>query len=161
MDPDVIQCYRNVVDDTYEASGLKHWIESNDAGTVFFSPLKHGLLLGLFEGPVTFGEGDHRNALPDFRDLGLLMRLRQCRGDLVHRFADHPQPVLHALVGSLLADSPTGCVIVGLHRPEQVQEAAMAGGKLTAEDARWVRELYRERGRPTQASWKSYQETGP
>lgn len=161
VDPDVVQCYRNVVDDSYEASGLKDWVEQNDAGVVFFSPLKHGLLLGLFEGPVTFGEGDHRNSLPDFRDLGLLTRLRRCRHELSARFTDHPQPVLHGLLGALLADAPTGSVIVGLHRPEQVQEASMVGARLTMEDARWIRQLYRENGRPTQASWKSYQETSP
>lgn len=161
VDPDVVQSYRNVVDDTYESSGLKGWVEQNDAGTVFFSPLKHGLLLGTFEGPVTFGEGDHRNALPDFRDLGLLMRLRHCGNELRHRFSSHEQPVLHGLVGALLADSPSGSVIVGMHRPEHVTAAINLGQKLNVDDARWVRQLYHENGKPTQASWKSYQETGP
>ncbi len=161
VDPDVVQCYRNVVDDTYAASGLRAWAESKDVGVAFFSPLKHGLLLGDYEGPVTFGEGDHRNAVGDFRDLGLLMRLRACREDLRGRFGEHPQPVLHGLIGALLADAPASCVLVGLHRPEHVADAAAAGGLLTVEDARWVRQLYRENGRPTQASWKSYQETGP
>lgn len=161
IDPDVVQCYRNVVDDSYGSSGLREWIEANDVGAVFFSPLKHGLLLGLFEGPVTFGEGDHRNALQDFRDLGLLVRLRNCRRELNLRFADHPQPILHGLLGALLSDAPTGCVLVGLHRPEHVAAAASVGDRLSPDDARWVRHLYRENGRPTQASWKSYQETGP
>jgi len=161
IDPDVVQCYRNVVDDAYEPSGLKTWIDENDVGAVFFSPLKHGLLLGGYEGPVTFGEGDHRNALQDFRDLGLLVRLRGCRAELRRRFAGHPQPILHGLLGALLADAPTGCVLVGLHRPEHVTEAAAAGQRLSPDDARWVRHLYRENGRPTQASWRSYQETGP
>ncbi len=159
--PDVVQCYRNVVDDTYESSGLKEWVEANDVGTVFFSPLKHGLLLGIFEGPVTFGEGDHRNALQDFRDLGLLMRLRSCRAEMIGRFAEHPEPVLHGLLGALLADSPTGCCLVGLHHARHVKAATTAGERLSGEDARWVRQLYRENGRPTQASWKSYQEAGP
>lgn len=159
IQPDVVQCYRNVVDDTYESSGLKAWVEANDAGVVFFSPLKHGLLLGIFEGPVTFGEGDHRNALQDFRDLGLLMRLRSCRQELQKRFADEDNPVLHGLVGALLADATTGCVLIGQHRPEYVRDAARAGARLPVDDATWVRQLYRENGRPTQASWKSYQET--
>ncbi len=161
VSPDVVQCYRNVVDDTYESSGLKAWIEANDAGVAFFSPLKHGLLLGHFEGPVTFGEGDYRSALPDFRDLGLLMRLRHCRSELHRRFGEHPDPVLHALLGALLADSPSGCVVVGLHCPEHVAAASSVGQRLSLDDARWVRQLYRETGRPTQASWRSYQETGP
>lgn len=161
IDPDVIQCYRNVVDDTYDESGLKAWVEDNDRGAVFFSPLKHGLLLGKFEGPVTFGEGDHRGALQDFRDSSLLQRLRECRAAVEERFPDHDEPILHALLGALLADSPTGCVLVGQHRPEHVRKAVRIGEPLSAEDARWVFGLYRENGRPTQASWKNYQEAEP
>ncbi|MEM6795248.1 MAG: aldo/keto reductase, partial [Acidobacteriota bacterium] len=112
VDPDVIQCYRNVVDDTYESSGLKAWVEANDAGVVFFSPLKHALLLGLFEGPVTFGEGDHRSSLSDFRDHGLITRLRACRREMEHRFKDQAEPVLHGLLGAILSDSPSGCALV-------------------------------------------------
>ena len=42
MDPEVVQPYRNVVNDEYEASGLKAWVEDRDAGVAFFSPLRHG-----------------------------------------------------------------------------------------------------------------------
>jgi len=154
--PDVVQCYRNVVDDTYEESGLKEWVERNDAGVAFFSPLKHGLLLGLYEGPVTFGVGDHRSHIPDFRDFGLLARLRACREKVEERFADKRLPVLYALVGALLTGVENGSVILGLHRPSQVAAAAEAGAPLAPEDARWLRRLYRENGRPTRASWKMH-----
>ncbi|MCP4654328.1 MAG: aldo/keto reductase [bacterium] len=156
VDPDVIQCYRNVVDDSFAASGLKDWVEQHDTGVVFCSPLKHALLLGRFEGPVTFGEGDHRNSLQDFRDFGLLTRLRRCRRELQQRFPQHPGPVLYALLGALLSDSPTGCTVIGLHRPEHVDAAATAGQPLSEEHARWVRKLYLENGRPTRASWRSF-----
>lgn len=158
VNPDVIQCYRNVVDDTYASSGLKRWVEENDAGVAFFSPLKHALLLGVFEGPVTFGGGDHRSALPEFRDFGLISRLRTCRRELERRFAGRPEPVLHALVGALLADVPTGCAVVGLRQPGHVAAAAQVGEPLSDEDARWVLQLYQENGRVTRASWKSYQQ---
>ena len=158
VDPDVVQCYRNVVDDVYESSGLKRWVEARNAGIAFFSPLKHALLLGLFEGPVTFGDGDHRSALPEFRDFGLISRLRTCRRELERRFADRSEPVLHALVGALLADSSTGCVVIGQRRPGHVAAAAKVGEPLSAEDARWVRQLYQENGRVTRASWRSYQQ---
>ena len=155
--PDVIQTYRNVVDDAYESSGLKAWVDANDVGAVFFSPLKHALLLGIFEGPVTFGHGDHRSALPDFRDFKLISRLRACRNELERRYQDHEEPVLSALVGALLSDSPTGCALVGLHRREHVASAARIGDPLPTEEARWVRQLYQENGHPTRASWKSFQ----
>ncbi len=158
IDPDVIQCYRNVVDDTYEASGLKQWVDEHDAGVAFFSPLKHALLLGIFEGPVTFGDGDHRSALPEFRDFGLLSRLRGCRREMEARFSEHPDPVLHGLVGALLTDAPSGCVVVDQRRPHHVAVAATVGEPLSEQDARWVRRLYQENGRVTRSTWKSLQQ---
>lgn len=156
VDPDVVQCYRNVVDDTYESSGLKRWVEEKDIGVAFFSPLKHALLLGAFEGPVTFGYGDHRSAVPDFRDYKLISRLRACRQEMEKRFAEQPEPVLHGLIGALLADSPTACVLVGQHRPRHLEAAARVGETLSTEDALWVRQLYQENGRATRAAWKSF-----
>ncbi len=158
VNPDVIQCYRNVVDDTYEVSGLKRWVEANDIGVAFFSPLKHALLLGVFEGPVTFGSGDHRGALSDFRDYGLISRLRTCRREIERRFPNRAEPILHALIGSLLADCQHACVVLGQRRPAHVKAAARVGEALSSEDARWVRQLYQENGRATRASWKNYQQ---
>lgn len=156
--PDVIQCYRNLVDDTYAASGLKDWAQRHEVGVAFFSPLKHALLLGRFEGPVTFGAGDHRNQIHDFRDFGLLTRLRTCRRELEERFSDHPQPVLHGLCDALLAGVENACVLIGMRRPEHTEAAAKIGQPLSAEDARWVKKLYQENGRPTRASWRHFQQ---
>lgn len=158
VDPDVVQCYRNVVDDTYESSGLKDWVEAHDVGVAFFSPLKHALLLGLFEGPVTFGEGDHRSSLPDFRDYSLIRRLRNCRHEMQQRFAGHDEPVLHGLIGALLSDSASACALVGQRSPGHVAAAAKVGDQLDRDSARWVRQLYQENGRAVRASWKTYQQ---
>ncbi len=156
VQPDVVQPYRNVVDDEYASSGLQAWCERNDVGVAFFSPLKHGLLLGHFEGPVTFGTGDHRNDIEDFRDYGLLSRLRTCRFKLEHRFGTHPEPVLHGLVGALLTESANATALVGLHRPSQVAAAARVGDTLEVDDARWVLKLFQENGKPTRASWRMH-----
>ena len=51
-DPDVIQPYRNVMDDTYSETGLKDFIDSNNLGVCFFSPIKHGLLTGKYSKPT-------------------------------------------------------------------------------------------------------------
>jgi aryl-alcohol dehydrogenase-like predicted oxidoreductase len=142
IDPDVVQPYRNVVDDTYRSSGLQKWVEAHDTGVAFFSPLKHGLLTGKHERPPDFGEGDHRSAIPEFQSPEALAHYRHCREELESRFAGQPEPVLHALVGALLADTPTGCALVGLRRPEHAEAAAAAGEPLSSEDARWVRGLY-------------------
>lgn len=158
VDPDVIQCYRNVVDDSYESSGLKRWAEEHNIGVAFFSPLKHALLLGTFEGPVTFGHGDHRSSLPDFRDYGLISRLRSCRHEMKKRFADREEPVLYGLVGALLADSPNATVLLGQHRPAHAIAASKVGDTLSPELAHWVRRLYQKNGRVTRASWRNLQQ---
>lgn len=158
VDPDVVQCYRNVVDDTYDTSGLKEWVEENDAGVAFFSPLKHALLLGLFEGPVTFGEGDHRSSLPEFRDYSLIRRLRNCRREMQQRFSEQEEPVLYGLIGALLTDAGSACALVGQRSTRHVAAASKVGDQLDREAARWVRQLYQENGRAVRASWKSYQQ---
>jgi aryl-alcohol dehydrogenase-like predicted oxidoreductase len=142
VQPDVVQPYRNVLDDNYAGGGLQTWVETNDAGVAFFSPLKHGLLLGKYAEPVTFEKGDHRRRTPQFRDAAFLDHLRSCRDQVSRRFAPHPQPVLHALTGSLLADSPTACVLLGLRNPAQAEAAGTLGEPLSAEDAAWVKNLY-------------------
>lgn len=157
VDPDVVQTYRNVVDDTYESSGLRQWVEAHDVGVAFFSPLKHALLLGIFEGPVTFGEGDHRGSLPEFRDYGLIRRLRACRAEMAKRFPEQAEPVLFGLIGAVLADCPTGCALIGQRRPEHVRAAALAVAHQPSPDqARWIRQLYQENGRIIRGPWKVY-----
>lgn len=143
VDPDVIQPYRNVVDDTWEASGLKAWVDENDAGVAFFSPLKHGLLLGHYQEPPALGDGDHRSRIPGFSDPDHLAHFRLCRKAVEARFPTLSHPVLSCLTGALLADSASGCVILGLRQPRHVESAALVGSALTLEDATWVRSLYR------------------
>ena len=36
VNPDVVQPYRNVMDDSYISSGLKEWIDEKNAGVCFF-----------------------------------------------------------------------------------------------------------------------------
>ncbi|HEX2253750.1 MAG TPA: aldo/keto reductase [Thermoanaerobaculia bacterium] len=143
VDPDVVQPFRNVVDDTYASSGLAAWVEAHDAGVAFFSPLKHGLLLGKYEAPVTFPEGDFRARIGEFGDARFVERMRRAREAVARRFPGHPEPVLHALTGVLLADSPHACVLLGQRNPRHVAAAARVGDALSPDDAAWVRRLYR------------------
>lgn len=144
VDPDVVQIYRNVVDDTYAESGLQEWVEANDAGAAFFSPLMHGLLLGKYDEPVDFPEGDFRSGVEEFQDPDFIARMRRARDAARERFVDHPEPVLHAVTDVLLADSENACVLLGLRNPEQVESAAAVGEALSGDDAAWVRRQYRE-----------------
>lgn len=141
-DPEVVQPYRNIVDDTYASSGLRKWVEDHDLGVAFFSPLKHGLLLGKYDQPVTFPVGDFRSRIPEFGDASALKRLRKAADSIRARYKDHPEPLMHALVGSLLADAPNGCVLVGQRNIRQVAAASRAGDRLSPSEAQWVREQY-------------------
>jgi Predicted oxidoreductases (related to aryl-alcohol dehydrogenases) len=144
VDPDAVQPYRNVIDDDYETSGLKAWVERHDAGVAFFSPLKHGLLLGKYDEPKHFPEGDFRSGIPEFRDPTFLARMRYARDEMTRRFADEPKPVLHALTGALLAGNATATVLLGQRNPKQVDAAVAAGGDaLSDEDSAWVKRVYR------------------
>jgi myo-inositol catabolism protein IolS len=142
VDPDVVQPFRNLVDDDYEASGLKRHIDQHDLGAAFFSPLKHGLLLGKYEGPQQFPEGDFRRNIPEFRDAAFIARMRAARDAVQEHFGSESEPVLRAVTGALLADNPTACVLLGQRNARQVAAAAAAGEALSKSEAEWVRRLY-------------------
>ena len=144
VNPDVIQPYRNVMDDPYQSSGLKDWVDKNNAGIAFFSPIKNGLLTGKYDKPPVFKEGDFRLNVPEFQDVELLKKLQDNKNELEEKFANHPQPVLHGLLGALLEDSPTGCVLLGQRDVNQVKAAAKLGEALTDADASWVKKLYKK-----------------
>jgi myo-inositol catabolism protein IolS len=142
VNPDVIQPYRNLVDDEYESSGLRAWVDVHDAGVAFFSPLKHGLLLGKYEEAETFPEGDFRRNVAQFGDADAIARFRNAAAELRRRYADREEPVLHGVLGALLADAPTGCVLVGQRTPKHVDAAAAVGDALSIDEAEEVRRLY-------------------
>lgn len=143
VDPDVVQPYRNLIDDGYESSGLKRWVDEHDLGVAFFSPLKHGLLLGKYDTPHEFPRGDFRGRIPEFHDAAFLARMKSAREAMVSHFHGFPEPVLHAVTGALLTGNPTATVLLGQRNPKQVEAAAAAGAALTPEDAAWVRGVYR------------------
>ena len=142
VDPDVVQPYRNVIDDDYERSGLKQWVDEHDLGVAFFSPLKHGLLLGKYDSPREFPEGDFRSGIAEFRDAAFIARMKRARDEVTRRLAADREPVLVALTGVLLAGNPTATVLLGQRNPKQVEAASTAGRPLTLDEAAWVRRLY-------------------
>ncbi len=143
-DPDVVQPYRNLVDDDYESSGLKQWVDTHDLGVAFFSPLKHGLLLGKYDRPVQYGEGDFRSTIGDFTDPEAIERYKRAAAAMREKFSGKsPEPVMHAVVGTLLTGNPTACVLLGQRNAKQVAAAASVGEALSEQDAAWVRAQYR------------------
>ena len=142
VNPDVVQPYRNVMDDHYLSSGLKNWIDKNNAGVCFFSPIKHGLLTGKYNEPVKFGDGDFRSQINDFNDDTIIKKMQKNKALLENRFSDHPHPVMRGIIDSLLFDSPSGCVLLGQRNINQVKIATTLGGVLSKEDVDWVKSLY-------------------
>lgn len=149
VDPDVVQPYRNVTHDTFFSSGLAAHCRLHDLGVAFFSPLRHGLLLGKYSAPQTFPHGDMRNGDRAFADVHILHRLADNAAALRARFGDRtPEPVLAALVAACLVDCPTGVVLLGQRHPGQVEAAARAadlvraGGVISDPEIAWVRSLY-------------------
>lgn len=143
IDPDVVQPLRNLVDDDYAASGLQRWVEENDLGAAFFSPLKHGLLLGKYDRPTEFPEGDFRSNVEELRNAAFIERMKEAAAAARERFAAHPEPVLHAVVDGLLADSENAVVLLGQRTPRHAEAAAKVGEPLSPADADWVRRTWR------------------
>ncbi len=142
-DPDVVQPLRNVVDDSYESSGLKQYIDDHNLGICFFSPIKHGLLLGKYTEPAQFEDGDFRSREKAFSDMEFLQKMLYNKAKLDGRFSDHLNPVMHGVVNALFSDSPTGCALLGQRNVDQVEAAATLGDLLSNEDSDWVKNLYR------------------
>ena len=143
VNPDVVQPYRNVMDSSYESSGLKDYIDSNNTGVCFFSPIKHGLLTGKYKSPPKFKKGDYRRNVEAFNSQEIIDKLLENRTKLEDRFKGHPQPVMHGLIAPLLEDAPTGCVLLGQRNIDQVTKASELGGIISKEDAMWVKGIYK------------------
>lgn len=144
VDPDVIQPYRNVTHDEFHASGLAAWVDHHDLGVAFFSPLRHGLLLGKYTQPPTFPHGDFRNSDPVFSDAAALTRLAENARVIRARFADRSsEPVIAALIAACLFDAKNATVLLGQRTPAQVEAAyAAASLPLEFEELAWIRSLY-------------------
>ena len=143
VSPDVVQPYRNVMDDSYEISGLKNYIDSNNVGVCFFSPIKHGLLTGKYKKPPKFKDGDYRKNVDAFNNQEIIDLLLMNKEKLSDRFSNHSQPVMHGLISPILEDAPTGCVLLGQRNEEQVVKASQLGSFISKEDAEWVKKLYK------------------
>ena len=143
VDPDVVQPYRNLIDDDYESSGLKRYVDAHDLGVAFFSPLMHGLLLGKYDKPQTFPKGDFRSGVKHFGEPEFIERMKRASKAMRERFEDQPEPVLHAVIGALLTGNPTATVLLGQRNVRQAEAAAKVGRALSESDAKQVRSLYR------------------
>ena len=73
----------------------------------------------------------------------IINKIRENKTLLESRFADHPNPVMHGIIDSLLTDTKTSCVLLGQRNIIQAKVAATLGQKMSDTDSNWVRNLYR------------------
>ncbi|MFL2983783.1 MAG: aldo/keto reductase [Candidatus Neomarinimicrobiota bacterium] len=141
--PDVIQPYRNVMDNNYVNSGLCSYVNQNNIGVCFFSPIKHGLLTGKYDKPTRFDHGDHRSNIKEFTNQVIIDKMKQNKTLLEERFSYHKNPVMHGIIDALFNDSSTACVLLGQRNAKQVDIAASLGKNMTNKDSQWVKSLYK------------------
>ncbi|GIT74160.1 MAG: hypothetical protein Ct9H300mP29_1540 [Candidatus Neomarinimicrobiota bacterium] len=92
---------------------MKNYIEANNLGVCFFSPIKHGLLTGKYTQPVSFKMGDFRATKKEFADQMVIEKMKTNKEKLEKRFSNPPQPGMHGVVDALLTGVETGCVLLG------------------------------------------------
>jgi len=141
-DPDVVQPYRNIYEDTYKSSGLQNYIEENDLGVCFFSPLMHGLLTGKYSNTVEFPKGDFRENIGAFRDRDVINLFQKNAELLKNRFNNHPNPVVHGVIDTLVSDSKNSCVLLGQRNKKQVEVASSLGETVSDNDRKWIKSIY-------------------
>ena len=142
-DPDVIQPYRNIMDNTYEKSSLKNIVNKNNLGVCFFSPLKHGLLTGKYKNTAIFKDGDHRSGIKDFQNKDKIKKIMLNCEKLEKKFFSYKNPIMYGIINALFLDSPTGCVLLGQRNINQVETASSLGEILSEKDTNWVKSLYK------------------
>ena len=74
------------------------------------------------------------------RTVAELEHWRRFRTAARERFPDRIEPVLSALLGTILGDTPTACALVGLRSEAQARAAAAADTQLNERERQFVRE---------------------
>ena len=144
VDPDVVQPLYNVNDIEYESSGLKNHVKLNNLGVCFFSPIKHGILTGKYDAVPNFPKGDFRKTVKEFKNIDFIRKMKTNREKIEARFPHiKHEAIMHALLGAILYDNPTGCALLGQRNEDQAISAGKLGKEMSKEDAIWVLSLYR------------------
>ena len=141
-DPDVVQPYRNIYEDTYSSSGLKDYIDTHNLGVCYFSPLMHGLLTGKYSQPAEFSEGDFRKNIGAFKDESVINLFQKNEEQLREKFKDNPNPVMHGVNEKLFSDSKNSGVLLGQRNIGQVEVASSLGEPVSDSDIKWVKNIY-------------------
>ena len=144
VNPDVVQPLYNVNDIDYELSGLKSYVKLNNLGVCFFSPIKHGILTGKYGAVPEFPKGDFRKNVKEFKNIDFIKKMKINRAKIEARFPVlKEKAIMHALLGAILYDNPTGCALLGQRNEAQATSAGSLGNEMSKKDAQWILSLYR------------------
>jgi len=115
----------SLIDRGIEAD-LLPYCYARDVGVLAYSPLHHGLLAGKYSGTEVFE--DFRRNLPTFQ--GERFRDIASRVQRLQPFADkYGLSIVQLVLTATLAHPAVHCVIVGVKKPEHIEDAAAVMGK--------------------------------
>ena len=100
-------------------------------------------MVGKYSKPTEFPEGDFRKNIGAFKDESVINLFQQNAKKLRERFEDHPNPIMHGVIDTLIADLKNGCVLLGQRNVGQVEIAATLGIPISENDTEWVKSLYK------------------
>ena len=144
VNPDVVQPLYNVYDIEYETSGLKDHITKNNLGVCFFSPIKHGILTGKYNSIPDFPKGDFRKSVKEFKDMEFIEKMKKNRKKIESKFPSFGEDaIMQSLLGAILYNNPTACVLLGQRNKTQAEIAGRLGEPITRKDCLWILSLYR------------------
>lgn len=136
--PEVVQVYRNAADNDYATSALQRWVRLTDTPVVFFSPFKHGFLLGKYHKPAQFPVGDFRRNVTDASDGRKIELILDICKRLQERFCALREPIISGLLSCLLQESDNEYVIAGSRNIQQLKMLLTASTDIGGENAAWV-----------------------
>jgi hypothetical protein len=103
----------------------------------------HGLLTGKYSNTVEFPKGDFRENIGAFRDIDVINLFQKNTELLKNRFKNHPNPVVHGVIDTLVSDSKNSCVLLGQRNKKQVEVASSLGETVSDNDRKWIKSIYR------------------
>lgn len=146
IEPDVLQAFANLMDDRYVRPGnpVPDVMEERGLSMVTFSPLNQGILLDKYDpdNPPRFQPGDNRAGKEKFTAVSL-SRAHAKLAKVKERFGATSEDLERVALQFLLGHRYVCCPIPGFRNSAQVRSAVAAADRpLTAEDVKWLRDLF-------------------
>ncbi len=88
--------------------------------------------------------GDFRRSVKEFKDKEFIEKMKKNRKKIEKKFPNLGEDaIMQSLLGAILFDNPTACVLLGQRNKMQAETAGRLGKPITKEDCLWILSLYR------------------